>query len=223
MTTCDEFELQVEMRLRGALPATDALVDHLASCASCRAFEALARGTKKTMNATVHAEAQQVDWQALRDGISTRIARDARWHFGAVIGVLSAQAVAILAFNKAAHWAHIFPNFALIVFATLAVLAGLVIVRRRRMRAYESSREDLLFFHRAYVEGRLWRTWIGSILLAPLGAAYLVVRFVRHSPVAPTEWLAAGMMSTLILGLAAWLFFVQRPRLERELDAFKRK
>lgn len=221
--SCDEFEVQIEMRLHGALPVADALEAHLATCASCRAFEDLAKRTEQTMTATVTEEAQQIDWKNLRDGIAKRMERDAMMRLGAFVAVFAAQAVAMLAFNAEKFYAMIFPNFAILCAIALAVLAGGTYFRKRRMRAYETSREDLVFFQRSYLEGRLWRAWIGGLILVPFGASYIFFRVIRPTAVPLTEWLAAGMMSTIVLGIAAWLLFVHRPRLARELDAFKKR
>lgn len=221
--SCDEFEVQIEMRLHGALPVADELDAHLATCASCRAFESLAKRTEQTMTATVTAEAKEIDWKNLKDGIAKRMDRDAKARLAALLAVFTAQAVAMLSFNSEKVYAMIFPNFAILCAAAIGVIATTTYFRKRRMRAYETSREDLVFFQRAYLEGRLWRAWSGGIILIPFGASYIVFRLMRHSAVPLTEWLAAGMMSTIVLGIAAWLLFVHRPRLARELDAFKKR
>lgn len=48
---CDEFEIAIDMRLQGALPAErQAELDaHLAGCESCRRFEAVVKDTTQWM------------------------------------------------------------------------------------------------------------------------------------------------------------------------------
>jgi hypothetical protein len=222
MMSCDDFEVQIEMKLHGALSDEAALDSHLTSCASCRAFEAIARRTEQTMTATVRMETPHVDWQNVRNAISRRLVGDGRRQLATLLVLFFAQSLAMLAFNPEQSWAMIVPRVGLAAAIAASIVVWSTHLRRRRMREYETSREDLFFFHRAYLESRLWSTSVGGVSVVPLGAAYLGARIIRNTHVSLVEWLAAAMMSFLLLGLSAWLLIVQRRRLMRELAAFKK-
>jgi predicted anti-sigma-YlaC factor YlaD len=67
MTSCESFEVAIEMRLHGAL-ARDReadLLQHLAECAGCRAFQTVANDTERAMTQTTQTQLQAVDWETL--------------------------------------------------------------------------------------------------------------------------------------------------------------
>jgi hypothetical protein len=223
MTDCETFELWIEMRLHGALASSEGLDAHLVVCPQCRSFEALAKSTEQTMTNTAAVETSQVDWQALKNAISARLSRDTKVRIGAVVGVLVTQAVAMVTFDANHHGrlARVLTSFGGMAAVVLAIVTATALARRWRLRAYQDSREDLLFFQRSYLEGRLWRTSLAALLLVPLGLSYVAVRITRHVDL--TEWLGASLMTATWLGIAGYLFFVQRPRLLREIAAFKQR
>jgi hypothetical protein len=71
MPGCDEFQVDIEKRLHGALgdagPAQ--LEEHFATCERCRAYEAAARGAEASMAKEAGAAAAQVDWDRVERGI----------------------------------------------------------------------------------------------------------------------------------------------------------
>lgn len=71
MNACDEFEVAVEMRRHGALGAPDAvrLAGHLATCASCRAFDEMTRNTEEVMGLSADELAGGMDW----DRVAARV------------------------------------------------------------------------------------------------------------------------------------------------------
>jgi hypothetical protein len=71
MPGCEEFEIDIEKRLHGALgePERASLQEHLARCQRCRAYEAAARGAEAIMAEGAREAIAQVDWERVERGI----------------------------------------------------------------------------------------------------------------------------------------------------------
>ncbi len=71
MAGCEEFQVDIEKRLHGALgdAGRAALEEHLATCADCRAYEAAARGAEAGMTAQARDAVAGVDWDRVERGI----------------------------------------------------------------------------------------------------------------------------------------------------------
>ncbi len=223
MKGCEDYEVEIEMRLHGALASAVELDAHLATCASCRAFEELAKRTEKTMSSVAMAEAQTIDWEQMKTTLKSRVTRDALRRTGVIAAIAVAELVAMTTFEpNAKHLSTIMPSNVLLMVGVVVIALVAAMSRRWRMREYETTREDLSFFHRSYLEGRLWRTTALALFAIPFGMSYWVVRLPRaHVP--PMEWAGASLMALIFIGIGVWSVTVVRPRLQRELDAFKRR
>ena len=223
MKSCDDYEVEIEMRLHGALASSAELDAHLATCASCRAFEELAKRTEKTMSTIAIAETQTIDWKQMKTALKSRVTHDALRRTGVIAAIAAAELVAMTTFEpNEQHLSTIMPSNVLLMAGVVVIALVAALSRRWRMREYETTREDLSFFHRSYLEGRLWRTTALALFAIPFGCSYWLVRIPRaHVP--PLEWAGASLMALIFIGLGLWAVTVIRPRLQRELDAFKRR
>jgi hypothetical protein len=219
---CQEFEIQIEMRLHGALADASALDAHLVTCASCRAFEELGKKTEHTMAETARIETKQIDWKSLRETMKSRLSHDTKARIALFGGTCVAQVAAMSTFapNKP-HFPQLYINWAVTFVLIIGVLAVIGRVERRRLRSYEDSQEDMLFFQRAYLESRLWRTYFAVACLVPFGLGFVFFRLQRECSI--EEWIGAVGMMVVYLGISGWLFFSRRPRLLREIAAFKKR
>ncbi|HQR30060.1 MAG TPA: zf-HC2 domain-containing protein [Anaeromyxobacteraceae bacterium] len=87
MAGCEEFQVDIEKRLHGALGEAGRapLEEHLAGCERCRAYEAAARGAEATMGAEAREAATQVDWDRVERGIRGGVAASVRMLAAAVL------------------------------------------------------------------------------------------------------------------------------------------
>ncbi|MGA8892935.1 MAG: zf-HC2 domain-containing protein [Anaeromyxobacteraceae bacterium] len=71
MAGCEEFQVDIEKRLHGALGEAGRapLEEHLARCERCRAYEARARGAEASMEDRAREAAAEVDWDEVGRGI----------------------------------------------------------------------------------------------------------------------------------------------------------
>ena len=77
MTTCDEFQIAVEMRRHGTLDAevSSALDEHLASCEACRRYAGLGERVESAMHAATTQVAANINWSAMKSEMSGRARR----------------------------------------------------------------------------------------------------------------------------------------------------
>lgn len=211
----DEFELEIEMRLHGALDAARAaaLDAHLATCAECRAFEKLSKETEKTMTANAMAQVSGVDWAAIQ-----RRLRGKLW--GTYVEALGLGLGLALVFAPAAYFADPFMRSATIIpILGLAVfLAYRALQDRAEMRGYLQE-DDLRFLLDQRSEtmtagrGKAWL--VVSALAVVQGALELDGHLFYRRP----HWLGAGLSILLGLGSLAWLYFLRVPALKRDREA----
>lgn len=223
MKGCEDFEVEIEMRLHEALASAAELDAHLAGCSSCRAFEGMAKQMETTMTTTALAETRAIDWEAMKAGFRRRVTTDVWKRAAVAIAVVGCEMIATATFEpNHGLFAQILPTLVLAVVAVLVVSVAIGFGRRWQMRAYETNKADFHYFHRAYLEGRLLRTWLVGLLSIPLGLTYWLCRIPRaHVPA--IEWAGASLMAILFIGIGAYALGAHRPRLRRELDDLKRQ
>jgi hypothetical protein len=87
MAGCEEFQVDIERRLHGALgdAGRAPLDEHLAGCERCRAYEAAARGAEASMGAGAREAVAQVDWDRVERGIRGGVAASVRMLAAAVL------------------------------------------------------------------------------------------------------------------------------------------
>lgn len=221
MRSCDEFEMAVEMRLHGALEAdrVSELEAHLGSCASCRAFETLARQTETVMATEAAIRMETVDWDAMR----ARITSFAQAQFtqsikrGAVLILLLTPCSLLLTHGEGLRgmvWVGVGNGLAMLAAWSVAKW------RLRRVVDNEGHRGELLYQARRDLERRVTATKVA--LLMPLVVVYTLLLPAMDLPRDALRIAGAVGFLMLVIGIVAHTFFVRRPRLLRELDVVKR-
>jgi hypothetical protein len=226
MAGCEGFEIAIEMRLHGAADAgaSAGLNAHLATCASCREFEAAVRRMENSMKRDSEDVARQIDWSRL----STRVQqlKTENWIFplGLLLSFVVLVAGVFLVTGPIPAWRDLSSAVGVVVVAFLLLFSyssSRAATRLREARNAEESREKLLAYWRKALEERtrrLRRYW----LTLPLGAAPLLLLTAwnahrAHFPVVVLV-LSDALLPALFIGLALDLRFVQLPRLERERE-----
>jgi hypothetical protein len=220
----DDFEVQVEMRLHGALDAAGsaALDAHLASCASCRRFEALAKETETTMRTQAAETIGQVDWARVLAGV-----REVRaYHASALARMATLWAAFTLALALVA-WPHSARQLAweAAVAAALAVACSEVgpltaWLRLRRARQAERTPAEMLAFLRSDLDRRIREIRAARALYTALAVAVngLFIWIGLSRDVAAGDWLSVALVAGSLASFPAayyWLFRRVGP-LERE-------
>jgi hypothetical protein len=93
---------------------------------------------------------------------------------------------------------------------------------RRELAAaasYQGDTGELLFFYRRELENRLRSTQVALVL--PLACALLIVRRLLHPFATINQTLGFAGLTAVLLASSAYVWFVRRPRLVRELAALK--
>lgn len=211
MADCEHFEIAIEQRRAGALDeqGTRALDDHLAACASCRAFEQLVRETDASLRGEIAMSTQTVQWNDLRATMLSTARRGARQRLGLGVVVLAVMTplVAIAAGEKATVTA---------VAVGLAVLLVKAVRTRDAIGDLKEAPEGAFFFMYARALRRMLRSlwiWSAVALVLFLWAAYAQLR---------GDWSAHDLIvlvpaAILALSALAYRHLVTRPRIEREL------
>lgn len=219
MERCEEFEVGIEMRLHGALDVhqADALVSHLATCASCRAFEDLAKGSENAMNQQSHLHLQTLDWDALWTRTKRFIETQSRQRALAAAVVAIAITPTVMLQANDVVWSAL---GMVVLWGT--VIGVYVLVQRRKLEAvakYQGDTGELLFFYRRELEDRLRATRRG-LLLVPMWLSLLAFHLV-HPYETTREWIGFALLGVVIAGSSAYIWFGRRPPIARELAALK--
>ena len=219
MERCEDFEVKIEMRLHGALdaPETDHLATHLASCVSCRAFEALAKGSENAMNQQTNLHLQTLDWDGLWKRTKTFFETQSRHRLiSSAIVICALAPMTMLAVND------VLGTGALVFGTWAAAIAWTLLSSRYRLRAickYEGDTGELLFFYRRELEDRLRRTRT-ALGVFPLWMMLFAFR-VLHPHGSTRELVGFIGMGVVSLAGATYVWLVRRPRIARELAELK--
>jgi hypothetical protein len=220
MSSCDPFEMAIEMRLHGALARAeeDDLAAHLATCASCQGFERLAKGTETAMTERTATHLETIDWDALLRRTITFVERQSRQRLavGALVVAATIGMMLVMGFPALSTAGETLATGCLL-------LAVFWVKSRRKLANARGAREDtgeLLFFYRRELEDRLRATTMTAVLVP----SWLVVSFLlifRPYLVSPHAWAGFLGLCAVMLSIAAYAVVVRRPRIQRELDALK--
>jgi hypothetical protein len=219
MERCEDFEVRIEMRIHDALDVrlVDDLVAHLATCASCRSFEDLAKGSEAAMNQQTHLHLHALDWDELWKRTRRFIETQSRQRVlsSAVVAIAITPAVMLSVGNVV--WSAV-----AMVLLWGTVIGVHVLLQRRKLDAaarYQGNEGELLFFYRRELEDRL-RATRSALLLPALWISLLAFHFF-HPYDSPREWLGFALLGVVIGGASAYVWFVRRPPIARELAALK--
>jgi len=219
MERCEDFEVNIEMRLHGALdaPQTDRLVAHLATCVSCRAFEDLAKGSENAMNQQTNLHLQTLDWNGLWKRTKSFFETQSRQRLISSAVVVGALAPMMMLMMNDVFWSAAF------LFGTwAAAITWRLWSSRQKLAAvakYEGNTGELLFFYRRELEDRL-RSTRTAMLVVPLWVALFAFR-IGHPLASTQQWIGFVGMGVVSLGGAAYVWLVRRPRIARELGQLK--
>lgn len=219
MERCEDFEVNIEMRLHGALdaPAAEHLALHLATCASCRSFEQLARGSENAMNQQTNLHLQTLDWEALWKRTKTFFDTQSRQRvLSSAVVVLALAPMMMLMDN------NVLFNALLLGGSWAAAITWRLLSSRHKLAAiakYEGDTGELLFFYRRELEDRL-RATRAVLVVLPIMAVFLVVR-LTHPFATIQQWIGFAGVVLVSLGGLAYVWLVRRPPIARELQQLK--
>jgi uncharacterized membrane protein len=215
MAGCEEFQVDIEMRLHGALgdAGRAPLEEHLATCAHCRAYEASARGAEAGMTAQAREAVAQVDWDRVERGIRGGVFASLR---------MLAAAVGAAAWLAGLVWLSTPPGLraarlgrTMPAMVVLVVLVAFVAAYSGRRLMALVDRDEMLETWRHMVVANL--VWARRMSLATAAiVAFLLYKALTGTAATfdPAVWY--GGLAIPMAG--AWLYLrrVKLPRAERE-------
>lgn len=215
---CDSFELQIEQRAHGALPAVEqaALAAHLEQCSGCRDFAALVARIERHLVERVRSELARVDWSRLDREVSLQ-AFVMRWVLLG-FGVLPLVTLPWIILRNP-HRPELFVPFGLFGGVVAAVCWGL---RGHWLRQWErESQEDLLPFYRRWLDQRIKDAGQSAAMCLVTALAVPLVVWFGERPQTLFLQVVLGGAPVVLLGSAVYLTWVLRPRLRRELKGLE--
>ena len=218
MTSCEGFEIAIEMRLHGATDqnASGRLGAHLAACEACRQFELEVRATEKAMRERGVTLEGAFDAARLREKI--RRSRLEHWMDPLVV---AAFFFSFIALASLATWSDGRPS----VFATyprvipfFAAVTALFVLRSAQtvIGLWWSGRheENLLPALRRDVSRRIRATVLATIVVGSLG---LFVLLLSPFTTRPTRGDVGDLVfGAVLVGGAIYNSAIALPRLRRE-------
>ncbi len=188
---CDEFEVAVDMRTHGALPAVDAsLLDaHLRGCASCRAYAQATASVDASLAAA--SQAAPPSWERIERQVMRAQRRSSPW-------VLLSPVLAVSGFYGLARLlgatGPLLPWLVTTAFALVmsGAMVGADRARRRRVQAL-LDQVDVVTTYRRELQTtlRVWR--VGRVLaVAWLVVALFAVDGLDHAAIAEILGVSTG-------------------------------
>jgi 4-amino-4-deoxy-L-arabinose transferase-like glycosyltransferase len=215
---CDEAQIALEMRRRGALDvsATERVAGHLGDCEACREYERAMMRVEETMSQMTMEAADQVNFSDL----GARVARMGRRHVRVWWRALVLSPPLLAAIVLSAMPAEARPLGSALGIATLAVMLGCMTVAWRRFQRESAeaarSSDDLLAFWRGNLDQRIrrLRLWPMNIVGGIMLSLTPLLDRVHAFPIGSAAFLYSLVAIMLIQGLyyGFWLL----PRLRRE-------
>lgn len=215
MSDCERFEIAIDQRHRGALADDDvrALDAHLATCASCRAYEESVRSMQVGLDALAVEARRAVDWARIERGIHDAVrTRMRKLAFGVAIGI-AAVALSTWGFAPPGERAAFAAEVGALVGA-IVLFQGLRAVREARGVLGVARGDELIARHRAMLEKQV-----------------RVIRIFRFIALAVVVWLAVSAiraaearhvvvysaLACIVVGTWVHTLLVGYPRLLRQL------
>lgn len=215
MNGCEEFEVDIERRLHGALGDAErsSLEEHLAGCASCRAYQGAARGAEAGMRVRAGAAAAEADWARVERGIRGGVYASVRMLGAAVLMAGYLAAMVWLSTTPPMREARLLRT--LPALGVLVVLVAFVAAYSARRLVALADRDEMLETYRVLVAANLqWARRMQWALAA-------IVALLLYKALAGTAraFDPAVYYGGLALPMAAIWFYLRRvklPRAERE-------
>jgi hypothetical protein len=222
--SCDEFEIAIERRARGALTPEEnaALSAHLAGCESCRRFESSLSAITQSLQRHGAAEMGGIDMGQIRKKLDKEILgkRNVITKMAMLVGSMLGT-----------HWlmaaVRSTPGPVDWLSPSISALSACVFVwwfsrqqARQAAAAIRGEQGDMLSFWRGILDKRLrtlrWMSWIAplSVLLTVAAANLLAPGHVRRE--------LPGLIILVILAIAATIWArVAVARTQRELASLR--
>jgi hypothetical protein len=219
MSGCEQFQESIEMRLHGALDAERAvsLDAHLATCATCRAFEVTAKETEEMMRVSATASAGGVDWDKVIAGVEKMKRQYRRIKIMTPIAVVIGAGLLLILVLSSKHPLWLFGGF----FAGALPLLAWRITRAHNLlfEAAQASRgrDDLLSYFRKEIDRRVERMTRVRVIMPLMGIFLAYHGWQRAMPKGNMSYFwVQGACSLLMMGQGLYFHFVLLPRLRRE-------
>lgn len=217
MATCEAFEVDIEMRLHGALDAEESrrLDEHLAGCEGCRGFQAAASGTERLLREEPASPTR--DFAGELRARAERFARDYRRRMRmGLLWLLTVPAVYLLLKGPSAFVRNLV-EVALLSVGITGLWTFAEWVRSRplvEVLAVARAEGDLFVGYRRELERRLrllrQRIW-SNVIFVPLLAIF------AFSPPISTRFCLLEIACILGCGVQFWYDLRAKRRLRREL------
>jgi uncharacterized membrane protein len=215
MPGCEDFEVDIERRLHGALGEDEraSLDEHLDGCPSCRAYQGAVRQAEAVMNVRASAAVTEVDWARVERGIRGGVYASVRMLGAAVVMAAYMGGMVWLSTPPAMREARLART--LPAMGILVVLVAFVAAYSARRLVALVDRGEMLETYRALVWANLqWARrmqWADAAIVALLLYRALFGHAATYDPAVYYGGLALPMA-------AAWLYLrrVKLPRAERE-------
>src|ERR1041384_604968 len=218
--TCEEFEIAIERRERGA-PAEPGLAEHLAGCESCRGFETLVQLTAASLARHAQNESGGSDMDRLKETVD-RIAR--RYDRSLIAAALLATVAFLVLWrlNHALSRGPIDWALPLVIVVgshlwSIPFLGARRAIAAREARRLISIREELLQFCRQDVERRLSLERSARWVLPFAGIAVVINIIVMREPANAALLTAAAALACALCVLRGLWAFRKVHELRREL------
>jgi hypothetical protein len=215
MNGCEEFEVDIERRLHGALGDAEQsrLEEHLAGCAGCRAYQGAARGAEAGMRARAGAAVSSVDWSRVERGIRGGVHASVRMLATAVVATAYMAVMVWLSTTPSMREARLLRT--LPALGVLVILVAFVAAYSARRLVALADRDEMLETYRALVAANL--QWARRMQWAVAGIVALLL-YKALTGTASTFDPAVYYGGLALPTAAAWLYLrrVKLPRAERE-------
>jgi hypothetical protein len=221
MTTCEEFEVAIEMQLHGALdaPAAAQLEEHLRTCPTCRSFQTLAKQTEQTMSNEATLQLKAVNWTTQYEQLMGSIKAEHRGTLKRGLLMAALTSIPVLLMTKQPWLVPITWGIA------LGALWFRTVYRQRELTSQSAHRDEFLYRYRRQLERRLRGIRISLVAPALIFSGW--VRHLLHGDaqltMTPTQIGGTIALAVVAFGGALYLFTFVRPRLLKQLAALKQQ
>lgn len=220
MRECEEFEIAIERRRKGALALDEEVLldDHLASCPSCARYAQLAGQTEAIMATATKDALERVDWNRMGARVRQMAAQYAR--------ATPAMAIMLVILVPLIGWVSGWENIYLAAGLGAALLVLQIWRNRTRIREAtlsEQTQSDLLFFYRTELDRRISSVSRAILIEFLVGALLVIMVGIKLSGligISETTRLIvfqAGF-GLVLLTVGVYRRWVQLPRMKSERE-----